>query len=105
MLRIVRGEQVALTTTLRRNRQPVDISAWDIKAAVRRAANQTQAIVECAVTLLPLVGVGAFRISLTSEQTSLISPGEYILSVRLAQPGGMIRTVNQRILVNADDNW
>jgi hypothetical protein len=103
MLRIVRGEEVALTTTLRRNRQPVNISTWDIKAAIRRTANQPTAVAECTVSLLPQQGT--FRLSLSSEVTADILPGEYILSVRLHQPSGMIRTVNQRIAVNEDDNW
>lgn len=103
MLRIVRGEEIALTTTLRRNRQPVNISTWDIKAAIRRSVNQSTAIAECTVTLLPQQGT--FRISLSAAASAEIQPGEYTLSVRLHQPSGMIRTVNQRIVINEDDNW
>lgn len=99
MIRITQGETVLLTNTLRNNNRPVSLAGWNVRAALR-LNQESPALVECPVILQ---SGGVFTVSVATNANTPV--GELTLSIRLQQPAGLIRTLHQRVVIVADNNW
>lgn len=97
-IRMIQGEQVAIGAYLKRNREPIDdIGSWDIKAAVRKD-EQGEVLFEPNTTI---DGSGRFTIFLNDNYPV----GSLVLAIRIAEPGGFIRTFNEKLIVEKDLDW
>lgn len=102
MIQLTRGETLTITARLKENEVLQDLSSWDIKAAVRTTINGT---VLYQPTVNTSVSLGTFSITLSGANTASLPVQELVLAIRLEKTDGIIRTVNERLNVNADQDW
>lgn len=99
MIRITQGEPIVLATSLTQDAVPVSLAGWTIRAAVRRNADARTTILDGVVNVASNVATVSFA------NTSLLEPGQYVVSLRFDQPSGIKRTLNYDLKVRDDDNW
>jgi hypothetical protein len=101
MIKVTSGDDFIVTCRFKKNNQLVDLSTWDIKAAIRVNSDSGAVLLTGTINN---ISNGTFTASF-SQQTKPLKEGQYVLSVRLHSQTGPTNTVNQPILIVKDQNW
>jgi hypothetical protein len=103
MIQVTQGENFTLTCKFLKNiNQPVDLTGWTIKSAIRVNSDSGNVLLE------GTINIGSNGVFTTSfDQTTTILPeGKFVVSIRIEASTGSPRfTLNEPILVKKDQNW
>jgi hypothetical protein len=100
MIKVTSGDDFIVTCRFKKNNQLVDLSTWEIKAAIRVNSDSGAALLQGQINN---ISNGTFTASFSQETP--LKEGQYVLSVRLHNELGPTNTVNQPILIIKDQNW